>query len=445
MHPASLPPNAVVCIRKLRDTQHRAGEQFSDIWRESVSREIEKLYRHAYRPIRETVPAQAESVVFSDKAELLACLANDFCTGILNQNWWWRSLFPNLESAQTIARIWIESAEFAPTAFVILAKKKIAADFVNKLQPEEIAGLLNQVIETFGLKKLQTALFEPLTAKEKQAYKKIAEDRKKNLSKKTSVEFFHSTDMRHEFAPETRLQNLNFGAEILLAIGLTLARAPHFARSEKFAKQVRELNIETELFPLKNFIESKTFPAQTAKPKISGKETGKKPTRRKENKSQTNILKSKPEAGKTTEQRPQIVFHDSGNLPPKTEKPFEKKSDVKPEIQTKKQKKKTEEIHFEKSPVETLSEIEKPERQTKIYQSEDKKIPSVLSKETTEESETEAFEMVVRTSFGGVFYFLNLGLFLKLYRDFSEPLGDEIDLNIWDFVALLSRKFSAKK
>ena len=55
------------------------------------------------------------------------------------------------------------------------------------------------------------------------------------------------------------------------------------------------------------------------------------------------------------------------------------------------------------------------------------------------------FEIIVRTNFGGVFYLLNLGLYLKLYRDFSEPLGDEIDLNIWDFVALLSREFLGEK
>ena len=49
--------------------------------------------------------------------------------------------------------------------------------------------------------------------------------------------------------------------------------------------------------------------------------------------------------------------------------------------------------------------------------------------------------MVIRSRYGGVFYLLNLGLYLGLYRDFSSTLGEEIDLNIWDFVALLSRKF----
>ena len=51
------------------------------------------------------------------------------------------------------------------------------------------------------------------------------------------------------------------------------------------------------------------------------------------------------------------------------------------------------------------------------------------------------FDVVIRSRYGGVFYLLNLGLYLGLYRDFSASSGEEIDLNIWDFVALLSYEF----
>ena len=49
--------------------------------------------------------------------------------------------------------------------------------------------------------------------------------------------------------------------------------------------------------------------------------------------------------------------------------------------------------------------------------------------------------MVIRSRYGGVFYLLNLGLYLGLYRDFSANSGEEIDLNIWDFVALSGYEF----
>ena len=51
------------------------------------------------------------------------------------------------------------------------------------------------------------------------------------------------------------------------------------------------------------------------------------------------------------------------------------------------------------------------------------------------------FDVVIRSRYGGVFYLLNLGLYLGLYRDFSATSGEEIDLNIWDFVALLGYEF----
>ncbi|CAN5806343.1 hypothetical protein BH20ACI4_BH20ACI4_12100 [soil metagenome] len=449
--PAGLPPKAIICIKKLRDPAphslnlYRNDSGYADEWQKKVAGQIEELFRRAVRPISESVPALAESVVFLDKTELLACLANDWCRGILNQNWWWQSLFPNLDRAQTVARIWIESAEYVPTALNILAKKKIAADFVRKLQPEESAELLNRVIETFSLKKIQNALFDPLTAKEKQIFLQIADERKQSLSKKTSFEFPRLSAMRFEEMPETRFLNLTFEQEILLGIGLTLARAPHTARSEKFARQIRESKIETELFQADTFIKSKTIPPQIVKPEILRKETGGKTTRQVEKKSQTDFSKPKAETEKSPEKKPKIVFHDSETFENPAANPPEKKSGFKSEKTAKKTARKIEEIRLEKSKTEIIFNDEKPQAKTKTVQADDEKFSSIISSDKAEETETQEFETIVRTNYGGVLYLLNLGLFLKLYRDFSEPLGDEIDLNIWDFVALSSRKFLGKK
>ena len=43
----------------------------------------------------------------------------------------------------------------------------------------------------------------------------------------------------------------------------------------------------------------------------------------------------------------------------------------------------------------------------------------------------------VETAYGGALYLINLGLFLELYGDFSEPARPGIELAIWDFIALL--------
>ena len=42
-----------------------------------------------------------------------------------------------------------------------------------------------------------------------------------------------------------------------------------------------------------------------------------------------------------------------------------------------------------------------------------------------------------QTELGGLFYLINLGLFLELYADFTSPARPGIELPIWDFVALL--------
>jgi hypothetical protein len=52
-----------------------------------------------------------------------------------------------------------------------------------------------------------------------------------------------------------------------------------------------------------------------------------------------------------------------------------------------------------------------------------------------------AVEYRFETRFGGVFYLLNLGIYLQLYRDFTESLTAELDLRIWDFIALLGLEF----
>jgi hypothetical protein len=53
------------------------------------------------------------------------------------------------------------------------------------------------------------------------------------------------------------------------------------------------------------------------------------------------------------------------------------------------------------------------------------------------EDQASVQEQYVETSFGGIFYLLNLAIALDLYSDFTHPLTPGLPLNIWDFLALL--------
>jgi hypothetical protein len=455
--PAGLPPKAIVCIKNLRDPLPRTLRltRFdltrSDAWRNSVAREIEKLYRRAFRPIRETVPAQAESVVFADNSELLASLASDWCEGLLAGNWWWRSLFPNLHLTETIARIWLDAAEFAPFALQILAKKGKAAKFVAKLQPDEVSGLLSRIITVFGLGGLKQVLFESIEKKEEF----VVSPAETIIEKKSEDFFFVQSQKRapwSEFVPETQNSSLNFQKQSLLGIGLLLARAPRLARSSEFARQVKIFRVEFEA-------------AQTAQSKNKITKTPEKAEKRQKRiqklsssdekpKSKSTLRETKIEKGKSSAKHAIKFFADSADAREKIDKSSD--SSNKPEAENffpaEKVKEKAKKLVFDDSPTEKKSDRRESEKETKSYQPEKRITPQNILPEIAASAENEFFEdaendfeFVVETRFGGVFYLLNLGLYLNLYRDFTESGEAEIDLNIWDFVALLSIEFTRGK
>jgi hypothetical protein len=49
-------------------------------------------------------------------------------------------------------------------------------------------------------------------------------------------------------------------------------------------------------------------------------------------------------------------------------------------------------------------------------------------------------DLQIETSLGGIFYLINVGLFLNLYGDFTTPMQPGIALPLWDFVTLLGQK-----
>lgn len=465
--PSGLPPKAIICIKHLRDPAPQTLSlksndfRFSNAWEKSVANEIEKLFRRAFRPLNESVPAHAESVIFLDKAELLACLADDWCREMLDQNWWWQSLFPLLERTQTVAHIWIEAVQYAPNALQILAKNKTSADFVNKLQSAEADKLLRQIIEVFSLYKLQNALDTPLVEQKKAIPQKygIRLNAVKSVSEKNTK--FLREDFISKLVPEINFTPLTFEKKILLAAGLMLARAPRVARSAEFAEAVRKLKIETGL-PQETEIKKGKFTTQ--KRNIFEKQLKniiKTPTEKKEK--NTPLIFSKVEAkieksaGEKEETGFEKIEYSSDRTAAEQEKLPATKTKIEPPEKNENKKAK---IIFDQSKPEESFKISEHENEPKVLpvsqskkdlsnsKAEQKpKNISIFSVETAEEieKETEQFEIIIRTKFGGVFYLLNLGLYLGLYRDFSAPLGDEIDLNIWDFVALLSREFLGEK
>src|ERR1044072_7883893 len=82
-----LPPSATLFIRKLDDQLPGSIQLDSPharaphAWRQAFQTRFDRLVSSAARPARGYVADSAESVVFYDYAELLACLTADWCSG----------------------------------------------------------------------------------------------------------------------------------------------------------------------------------------------------------------------------------------------------------------------------------------------------------------------------------------------------------------------------
>ena len=435
-----LPPQTILCVKKMRDPLPKTLrlKKFDatrpDVWRSSVTREIERLHRRAAHPVRETVPAAAESVVFADDAELLACLASDWCENTLAENWWWRGLFPNLPSAQTVAQIWMNSAESAPAALRILAQTKRAVQFINKLQPPETEDLLRQLILVFGLENLRKALFETIAEKPN-----ASSENRSRPSPKNNAPWL-------AFAPETESLSSNFARQTLLGIGLMLARVPRIVRSHEFARTVKNFRLEAENNVKFSTLKTSEILSQLKKRKVEN-QPGFDDRITPGGKADSPPIRFGVEA-----ETPNFFEDEAARIIDDTP-PFEKGLTAKPDFPKSAQsaitppenRGKSKHFSFEDRVSETIFERREDENKTADRQSEKSPGTEIIASEFVEKLDGRQIEISVETDFGGVFYLLNLGLYLKLYRDFADTETTEIDLNIWDFVAFLSLKLTGAK
>lgn len=169
LRPPGLPPAAVLCVRRLADPRPRTltlgpGDvRPPPEWERAFVSALEDLLRSAARPAREAVPANAEAVLFADQAEMLACLARDRCHGATWTRWWWRSLVPNLGAhPDAEVAMWLERPEHAPAALEIVAARGDAVSFAGTIPPVAATELAARVAAAFAAPDLRGAILEPV-------------------------------------------------------------------------------------------------------------------------------------------------------------------------------------------------------------------------------------------------------------------------------------------
>jgi hypothetical protein len=231
--PASVPPAAILCIRRLVDPRPgvvRVGcSRPLPQWSQAVRSAIDHRARDAVRPARAEVPANADAVVFADRAEMLACLAVDWCTGSLGDRWWWRPLLGDRVDDAAVLKAWLAAPQHIGAAFEETARLGAAARFVARLDRASVSALLTALIVEHDLRPLAAAI-ERLTVPS--VLPEVAQRLEAQRLSPGADEPWRGC------VPECATRLLKPDQHRLLGVALTLRRQPWRVRTSEFAGQV---------------------------------------------------------------------------------------------------------------------------------------------------------------------------------------------------------------
>ena len=147
-----LPPAAILLVDALADPLPGALDLRTATpgarWERAVDAALDAWAARAARPADGAVAAGAGAVVFADRAELLACLARDWCSGALADHWWWRTL--RAASPPAALEAFAGAPEAVPAALARLAARGQATPWVLRLAPDQATRLLRLVAAATG-------------------------------------------------------------------------------------------------------------------------------------------------------------------------------------------------------------------------------------------------------------------------------------------------------
>lgn len=447
--PAAFPPSAIIFIRKLHDPLPRSLRiRQHDLrppaaWQQALNAKLETLVTGAARPALGAVPANAEAVVFLDRSELLASLATDWCERQVATRWWWQSLLRKTTASQIIKELWRSAPEYVPAAFDKLARNGKAATIVKTFNDAETHALLSLVVRAFRLDDLARVLNDVHTGKHS-SLEKVAELRHLQSSLKSGedspvVEGIGPAPWNSRVR-ESETNGLGPEQQMFLGVVLMIQRAPATVRAKNFAREVETWQ--------------RAVIAKTLSFDRLEKVKHVKSDRQIQSIIQPSLIRA---------ERPST---------PRSLQPSSQKSPPHDAAIVSTKARKT--IAAEKTPStagsyvpqnvlldEALAPLEKPPSQSEEPSSPSRQNLTTLTDARELGQGEDAFfteelptaipdqlpltEFQITTDFGGVFYLINLGIYLGFYGDFTTPQEPGIELNIWDFVALLGREFLGER
>jgi len=461
LRPRSLPASAIVCVRRLSAPplalgRRHGGAQSPHAWGRAVAGTLERLAAGAARPIRGPVPPTAEAVVFADRAELLASLALDWGRQLIPTRWWWRGILGDGDTLRPLISEWLAAPEYVPAALEHLARAGAAFEFVRALGTDEAREMSRRVARVYGLQELCGALAEPIGEGRGESTDSSASARDASSASGHAV----STNALHRevpappwrvLIPETLRLQLSREQECLLGIGLTHARAPALARAPSFASDVRAWRSrhgmtlgdynssaagrheEAFAAPIPRASLSESVEAERVQsvpaalvPNVAHEVDRAQPSRDTTQGRMEADVRGAFAASPASQGTPAGVelLEDEGA--PAAILPLEAERGVgKSRVSTGRE-----------TPPEHLATAGDGTEVKGSYQTEG----AAGFKRQEPTPPPYLLEGGVETKLGGLFYLVNLGIFLGLYGDFTNPLRPGLTLPMWDFVALMGRR-----
>jgi hypothetical protein len=447
-NPPGLPASAILCVRRLSDRRAqspraRAGGALAFAeWQRSVAAAVERLARHAASPARGPVPANAEAVIFGDRAELLACLASDWCEEAAPARWWWRSLFGGLDAAAAVLSSWLDAPEHVPAALGRLDAGGKLIPFARALGETGARSIRLRVVERFGLYEVAAALDsnvgyeerETLTASTRSVADGDADEGARADGERPST----SAAPWLRYAPELRGYDLGRERGCLVGVGLMLLRAPTRVRSPDFSESLRRWRFDADSTASDVSASSQTPHAVKRLAQHEAKHEA--PT------SDFNVGREAPARGESVHAPRGPDEGEAQRLPAairvETPRPrVEHGGDAEDVLSTETDGRLG--LNAVEAEAETRPALRQPRREEREPESES----SSWKMTVTDSVEADEFvppssisQARIQTEFGGLFYLVNLGLFLNLYGDFTTPLAPGLALPLWDFLALLGER-----
>ncbi|RKH44209.1 hypothetical protein D7V93_36410 [Corallococcus llansteffanensis] len=450
LSPVGLPPSATVCIRRLVDPKPGVlpVRQFAPspppAWDEAFSAALSAQLARAARPAQGPVPPSAEAVLFLDPSELLACLASDVWRGTAAVHWWWKGLFPSADLALRVVAEWLRRPEYVPAALEAVARRSEARPVLSLFSGDEARTLLARVCVTQGLPALASALgaFEEEAARDE-----VMPKSRPRVAKEERVSGSGAVPLTpwEAWVPEARAPGLGREHQTLLGVALMLRRAPLEARHAAFIpavvawrreearvttgdgtrEPVRSVGVTPESRP-----ESGAEEVQALAPRVPGARAVQPIA------PEQVELGPLPSAARSTEAprlEPASRREPTDTSTPALTSPFAVPplaASIEAPVWP---------IHVEASA--TPSVVMLAPEPTSAPQAPPP-LPGLLPSSETRfiSAPGRGWGLPISTGLGGLFYLVNVGLFLEFYGDFTQPAFPCLPLPLWDFVALLGQR-----